>query len=131
VSVLQKGGISSKATVTRLRYPTAGTYVDGVYTPPTAVETVIYASVQPPNRLGSTRLLQEIGGQRLQDVICVITQPETLRTLDEATGIRADRIQYLGKVYEVRQINSWTTGQVNMHDTAFATMVDATGTDYA
>jgi hypothetical protein len=129
MSVIQKGGIIGKHTVTRLRYGTAGTYVDGLYTPPTATQTEIYASVQPPNRMGSERLVQELTGQRTQDILCAIVEPDTLRCVDEAAGIRADRVVHLGKTYEVRFINRWVTGQVNMHDTAYIVRLDDKVTD--
>lgn len=128
MSIIQKGGIIGKNTITRLRYA-AGSYVDGLYTQPTPTQTEIYASVQPPNRMGSERIIQDIVGQRVQDILCAITEPDVLRCVDEANGIRADRVIYLGKTYEVKYINRWVTGQVNMHDTAYIVRLDEKGTD--
>lgn len=128
MSIIQKGGIIGKHTVTRLRYA-AGTYVDGLYVRPTPTQSEIYASIQPPNRMGSERVIQELSGQRIQDILCAITEPDVLRCVDESAGILADRVIHLGKTYEVRFINRWVTGQVNMHDTAYIVRLDEKGTD--
>lgn len=129
MSIIQRGGIIGKNTVTRLRYKTAGTYTNGLYVPPTPEQEEFFASVQPPNRMGSERVIQELVGQRIQDILCIITEPDILRCADESAGIRADRVIYLGKTYEVRFINRWVTGQVNMHDTAYMVRLDEKGTD--
>jgi len=128
MSTIQSLGIISKNTVKRLRYA-AGTYVNGLYVRPDPIENTINASVQPPNRLGSARIKQELGGQRLEDWVVVICKPDTLRTVRESEGILADRIVHKGKTYEVRNINSWVSGQVLEHDSAFCILIDETGTD--
>lgn len=128
MTVMQSGGIASKTCVTRIRYQ-PGVYYDGWYHQAAPVETQIRASVQPPNRMGSARTIQDVIGQRFSEIVCIITQPNTLRVADEQNRISADRIIYNGKEYEVKHINSWITGQVNMHDTAYAVRVDASNTD--
>jgi len=127
MSGLQANGITKKTSIVRQRQG-AGTYVDGVYTATAeSPDVTIKASVQPPNRMGSNRTIQEMVGQRPQDWICIICDADTLRTSTATTA--ADRVVYNSKTYEVRHLNSWITGQVNMHDTAYAVLIDAPTTD--
>jgi hypothetical protein len=129
MSGLLQGGITSKTTIVRQREG-AGTYVEGVFTAGTSEPDLsLTASVQPPNRMGSDRVIQELVGQRPQDWVCIICKAGTLRALDLSVGARADRVVYNSKTYEVRHLNSWISGQVNMHDTAYAVLIDSPSTD--
>lgn len=117
-------GITSHDMITRLRREAGdyvnGRWVDGALEDP---NVDINCSLQPPNRKGSVRIINELGGDRIQDWRIVYCAPQSLRGADDRTGLKADRFLYFDATYEVRHVNPWR-GQVLRHDEVFAVRID-------
>lgn len=88
--------------VTLKRYA-AGSNVNGYYVEGAISTSEIIMSVQPIN---GRELLYLPEGERTRQFLTGYTET-LLQTASEETGIRADKITYNGKDYEVQRVEYW------------------------
>ena len=84
----------------------AGAYetTHGRYVAGSSSTTTIVASVQTPT---AEQLLQLAEGQRTEDTIAVYTATK-LQTAATPAGVKADRLTYQSKTYEVQKLFDWS-----------------------
>lgn len=81
-----------------------GSYVNRVYVPGATTTFSVLMSVQP---LNGRELLNLPEAQRTRQWIKAYCATE-LRTAEQSTGIKADRVTANGRVYEVQMVEFWT-----------------------
>lgn len=96
-------GILGSFPFTRRRFAAGSRGSDGRFVPGSMTSTTISGSIQPEGRSQSTTEL----GERSSGNWVVLTQYD-LRTVDQEAGTLADRIVWMGIVYEVRETKLWT-----------------------
>jgi len=109
-------------SVTR-RTPAASTHVAGVWVDGAYTESTIQASVQPA---GAEELERLDEGDRTKGAVGVWSETE-LTAGNEATGTKADQIQYLDEWWEVKKVEPYIGGHHTSslsHYAAVAVRVD-------
>lgn len=94
---------SFSENVTLVRYDSDGAFVDGTYVPGDTTESTIEMSVQP---LSGKDLLNLPEGQRNRRLMKGYTAEELI-VGEEATGQKADRIEYNDTTFEVQTVERW------------------------
>ena len=113
-------------TITRERhtaseYGTDGRWVD---LPPT-VDLLIQGVVHPATskKSLSEAMIREIDNNRSRKMVVVYSVPDTWMTEDEALGIKADIMVYLGERYEAMMVDEWRSGVLD-HDKTLMARLD-------
>lgn len=104
--------------VTRRRRA-AGSYVSGRWVDGAETTATIRASVQPATPRQIDNLPEAV---RTHDAVMIYCVP-VVRTVDERTLLKADRIDWQGEQYEVHGAKSWAVGSLD-HYEGIATRVE-------
>ncbi len=113
-------GILGQEAIT-LHRRAVGTRSEGRYTPGAAVDSIIYASVQPLSGRELERLPE---GERQKHSVKVYTETE-LRTSDQAADTLADLLVINSGTFKVLRVDRWSA--VIPHYEAYAVREDEAG----